>query len=439
MTKNSLIATLLILFALIGVACVGYVKLGGGGPGGPPPGDQSANLTIKTGATGYLQSGGTASKTDQSYASTGTDESAVVVDSAGVLSLTNAKITKTGDTSSADNSSFYGLNGAVVAKGAGQLTLAHSTVATNGTGTNGVFAVGTGTAISLTNTTINAVGDGAHGVDATLGGVLTLDNVTIHTTGDHAASIATDRGGGSITVQGGSFTTTGLKSPGVYSTGNIVVSGATITGTKSEVAVVEGTNSVKLVDTEAQGAANGVMVYQSFSGDAQGQEGVFTMQGGSLTATNGALFYVTNTTSEIKLTNVKVRAASGTLLKASVDQWGNSGSNGGKVTFAADTEQLTGDVVADSASTIALHLQNNSTLTGTVNTAALSLDATSKWNVTGDSALTSLADGSGIAGMQITNIVGNGHTVTYDKSLAANSALGGKTYNLVNGGTLMPK
>lgn len=48
--------------------------------------------------------------------------------------------------------------------------------------------------------------------------------------------------------------------------------------------------------------------------------------------------------------------------------------------------------------------------------------------------LTNLTDSSGISGTTITNITGNGHTVSYDASLAANSALGGKTYSLVGGG-----
>jgi len=59
--------------------------------------------------------------------------------------------------------------------------------------------------------------------------------------------------------------------------------------------------------------------------------------------------------------------------------------------------------------------------------------------VTGDSQLMSLSDSSGISGTTITNIHGNGHTVTYDASLAANSALGGKTYTLAGGGQLTPK
>lgn len=58
--------------------------------------------------------------------------------------------------------------------------------------------------------------------------------------------------------------------------------------------------------------------------------------------------------------------------------------------------------------------------------------------MTADSYLTSLTDTAGISGTTITNIVGNGHTVLCDASAAANSALGGRTYTLVGGGTLTP-
>jgi membrane-bound ClpP family serine protease len=165
------------------------------------------------------------------------------------------------------------------------------------------------------------------------------------------------------------------------------------------------------------------------------------MTGGSLsnTAATGPLFYVTNSTGVITLKGVKVTAAGGVLIKAATGNWGNSGSNGGTVVFTADGETLAGDLVSDSSSSIAATLQNGTALTGKIESAALTLDATSVWNVTGDSQLTSLSDASGISGTTITNINGNGHTVYYDAGLSANSALDGKTYSLAGGGQLTPK
>jgi hypothetical protein len=148
--------------------------------------------------------------------------------------------------------------------------------------------------------------------------------------------------------------------------------------------------------------------------------------------------YVTNTAGSITLKGVDATAAGGVLLKAAAGDWGTSGSNGGTATLAADGETLVGDLVTDAISSIAATLANGTTLTGTIDTAALALDGTSTWTVTGSSHLTTLDDQAGIAGNTITNIVGNGNSVTYDATLAANGYLGGATYTLSGGGTLTP-
>jgi hypothetical protein len=108
------------------------------------------------------------------------------------------------------------------------------------------------------------------------------------------------------------------------------------------------------------------------------------------------------------------------------------------VRFTADRERLTGNLLTAGTSTISASLQNGTTLTGTVSRAALAIDSSSTWKVTRDSTLTSLTDPSGFSGKSITNIVGNGHTVTYDAALAANAKLADKTYTLTGGGQLKP-
>jgi hypothetical protein len=265
----------------------------------------------------YTQSGGTVAKTGQSYCGTATDESAVKATNSGVFSLSASAITSSGNTSSPDYSSFYGLNAGVLATSGSTVNFSSCTADTTGAGANGVFATGTGTSITLSDVTINFTGQLGHGVDAALDGVLTLTDVDIATAGSNAAAIATDRGGGTITVTGGTMTTSGADAPGIYSTGAITVSGATITATGSEAAVIEGANSIILTNTALSGAKKrGVMIYQSMSGDVRGVEGTFTMTGGSLSAAVGPLFCVTNSTGIITLTGVTVAAASGTLVNA---------------------------------------------------------------------------------------------------------------------------
>jgi hypothetical protein len=388
----------------------------------------------------YTLSGKTAKTEGQRYASVTKDVSAVYVNQGGQLTLVDPVITTTGDSSSNENSSFYGLNAAVLVAKGSKATISGGAITTSGSGANGVFATGAGAEVVLSKTKIKASGAGGHGVMATAGGTMTLNDVDIVTTDERAGAIATDRGGGTIRVTGGTVLTEGYCSPGIYSTGDISVKGADIKATGAEGAVIEGSNAIALDSTNLTGQQKcGVMIYQSFSGDTEGRRGTFTMKGGSLTAEAGPLFYVTNTTGVILLQGVKLSAASGKLVEAGVGQWGTQGSNGGTAVLTADEQTLEGSLVCDESSSIAATLQHHSTLTGAVEGASLRLDETSVWNVTADSTVSILSDSAGLSGSQITNIVGNGHDVRYDASLSGNQWLRGKTYGLSKGGRLLPR
>lgn len=422
------------------------------GMGNLPPGSGTGGSSIKEGlstATGaYTLDGSTATESNQTYTASNEDQSGVYVTNGGNLTLNNVTVNTSGNTSSDENSSFYGLNAGILGSLGSTITVNGGTITTTGTGANGAFATGEGTTVNLSNVTISATGDGGHGVMATQGGTMTLTNVDMTTSGAHSAPIATDRGGGTIKSTGGTLTTSGADSPCYYSTGVLNISGSTCNAIGSEVAVIEGANSVILTDTNAVSNVAekwAVMIYQSFSGDAQGSDGVFTMTGGSLTYTdaNSPLFYITNTNGYITLKGVDVTAASGILLQAEGnDRWGTSGSNGGTVYFTTDGQSLTGNFIADMISTLNIELKNSSSLTGAINTentaksVTVTLDATSAWNVSADSYITCLVDADSISGTTITNINGNGHTVYYDAATC--TALNGQTYTLNGGGTLTP-
>ncbi len=430
-----------------GAAPAGAAPSGGNTPGNSS-GSSSTVQGLSTASGAYTLDGKTASQTGQKYTAAKQDESAIYVLNAGKLTISNATISTTGNSSSNDNSSFYGLNAGVLAAGGSTINMTDSTVTTSGSGANGVFATGNGSTVTLTNVTIKASGGGAHGAMASDSGTLNLTDVNIATSGASSAPIATDRGGGTITVSGGTTTTSGQNSPCLYSTGNFTVTGLTCTATGSESAVIEGANAITLTNSSLTSSVDnkwGVMIYQSMSGDTSGNEGKFNMTGGTLanTATTGPLFFVTNTTAYITLKGVTINAGSGTLLEAAgTDQWGTSGSNGGTAIFTADGQSLSGDMLVDKISSLTLVLQNSSSLSGAINTANtarlvnLTLDSSSTWNVTADSYLTCLADTGGISGTSVSNITGNGHTVYYNSS--ACSSLNSQTYTLNGGGYLKP-
>ncbi|MEV7388152.1 hypothetical protein [Streptomyces sp. NPDC091215] len=378
------------------------------------------------GASAYAQSSGTVHEDRAAFASATSDESAVLV-TGGELFLRHSTVAKTGDSSSAQSSSFTGLNAGVLVNNGGAAHLDHTSVTTNGLGANGVFATGSTSVLTMTGCSVTTTGQGAHGADATHGATLSLRDVDVSTHGASSSAIATDQGGGTVDVRGGHIVGDGERTAGIYSTGDITVHGADVTSVQDKGGVIDGANSITLDHARLTGALGGFMLWNTLPF----REGIDTVKvdGGAVTAESGDLFYVTNTESDITVGDgARLVHPEGALVdadKASV------------VRFTGEHVRLHGDITASSDSSVTATLEDGAALTGTITHAALALDPGGHWTVTGDSALTSLA-GAEIHGDRITGITGNGHTVTYDASLAANSALGGLTYRLAGGGVLTP-
>ena len=72
------------------------------------------------------------------------------------------------------------------------------------------------------------------------GGVTYAYDLTVTTAGQSSAAIRTDRGGGTVYVDGGSYTSNGLGSPAIYSTAEIHVANAALVSTLSEGVCIEG-------------------------------------------------------------------------------------------------------------------------------------------------------------------------------------------------------
>jgi hypothetical protein len=394
-----------------------------GGVGGEPGG---GTTTIDTGTGAYVLAGGE-TLNGGTYTSTNADENAIRAEGDVTASLDSVTVEKTdGAASSNDASSFYGLNSAILALDNATLNITGGEVTATAEGANGVFAYD-GATINIADTVINVSGGNAGGIEVSGGGTMVATNLTVNAT--VKAAIRSDRGGGSLTVDGGTYTTSGSSgAPAIYSTANISVSNATLTANDSEAVVVEGFNSVTLNNCDVTGNMSGtygetssenihnVMLYQSMSGDADVGTSTFTMTGGTLVSKNGDMFYVTNTNSIISLSDVDLTLADGTylLLVSGNDGargWGTAGSNGGSVTFNISEQVISGDIQVDSISTLEMNLSNSSSFTGSINSdgtqaASLSvtIDSTSTWTLTADSYVSSF-NGS------LDNVVSNGYTL----------------------------
>ncbi len=334
----------------------------------------------------------------------------------------DVKVTKTGDSSSGDEADFYGDNAAIFATNGATLTLKNIGVETNGTHANAVFSYGEGTTVNISDSDITTTGNCSGGIMTTGGGTMNATNLNIHTTGQSSAAIRSDRGGGTVNVDGGTYLTEGKGSPAIYSTANITVSNASLESTTSEGVVVEGRNSVTLnnvtltADNNANNSdksdnLNGVMIYQSMSGDAAVGAASFTMNGGTFINKSGDVFFVNNTTTNITLQNVRIenKDVAGVFLRAAAAGWGTEGSNGGKVNLYLRQQTLEGDIAVDGVSVLNMYVSSGSSYTGAVNAdnkgqVYVEIEKGSRWILSDDSYVSSLTCDSSAIDL-------NGHTL----------------------------
>jgi len=407
---------------------------GGGFGGGTPPGGGTADFTY----TAATEITGAAEQADQTYVSVTADESALIVNTADAVTITNPTVNKTGDSNGGDNCNFYGLNAGLLVMGGSTTTITGGTIETSASGANGVFsyggngghngAEGDGTTVVISDTTITTTGDGSGGIMTTGGGITYASNLTVSTSGRSSAAIRTDRGGGTVVVDGGTYTTDGLGSPAIYSTADITVKNATLTSNLSEGVCIEGKNTITLENcdlaasnTQCNGNAtflDTIMIYQSMSGDADSGTSAFTMTGGNLTSLNGHMFHVTNTHAIITLSGVNlINAGSDVLLSVCDDGWSGASNI---AELIADAQDLSGTILVGDNSTLTLTLKNGSSFEGgfsgeienakgttvstELGTVNVLLDSTSTWTLTADTYISSFEGDAG-------QVIGNGYTL----------------------------
>ena len=385
-----------------------------GKPSGSAPGGSSSAVTSYDSVKSITSD---TSISGETIKSTGTDENAINISNGATATIDNSTITRTSSSSTGgDNSSFYGV-GAAILNTEGTANITNSTITTDAAGGAGVFSYNKGVTY-VSDTTITTNKDTSGGIHVAGGGTLYAWDVTATTSGQSSAAIRSDRGGGTMVVDGGTYTSNGVGSPAVYSTADIAVNNAKLTANGSEAVCIEGLNSLRLFDTSLTGNMSddsqndctwNVILYQSMSGDSQEGNSTFEMNGGTLTAKNGGMFYTTNTESTFILSNVNIKYADDNdfFLRCTGNNnqrgWGTSGSNGADCLFIADSQEMEGDVIWDSISKLDFYMTNGSTLTGALiddetcagsggsGYANVYISNDSTWIVTKDSTLSKLS------------------------------------------------
>ncbi|MBR1486944.1 MAG: hypothetical protein IJ597_06805, partial [Synergistaceae bacterium] len=337
-------------------------------------------------ALGLLSS--SAAWASTTYSATEAEKHAIV--ETGTATYSDIIVTKTGDGSDSNKSEYYdwyGRNAAILASGdSAKITINTAKITSDATYGSAVFAYGG--EIDITDAEITTSKKNSGGIMVTGGGTIKATDLTITTEAGSSAAIRSDKGGGTISVNGGTYTANGTGSPAIYSTADITVEDATLNSGVAQGVVIEGGNSVTLSNTTMNAnhtTKNGqdstyqaVLIYQSGSGDASEGSSSFAMDGGSIVNKQGDIFCVTNTTCTITLTDVEItnNDTTGNFLRAEGQNWGSS-SNGGKVTLNASNQTISGNIVVASDSSLTMTLKDSSTFSGAINPSSSSSSSSS--------------------------------------------------------------
>ena len=420
-----------------------------GAPGQGGPDGQSQGVDSYTAANEYTED---TTVSNETIESTGTDENAALISSGANVTLDNDTITRTSaDSQGGDNSSFYGVGAAVLAT-EGTAYVKDGSVTTDAAGGAGLFAYDDGT-VYASGTTVETTQDTSGGVHVAGGGTLYGWDLDVETNGESSAAIRSDRGGGTMVLDGGNYVSNGVGSPAIYSTADIAVSNASLTANGSEAVCIEGLNSIHLYDCDLTGNMSDldqndntwtVILYQSMSGDSEVGNSTFQMDGGSLTSENGGVFYTTNTESTITLNNVDINYNDDNEFflqcTGNTNQrgWGQAGANGADCHFTGISQDMQGDVIWDSISDLDFYLTEGSSLTGAVvddesyageggeGYCNVYVSADSTWTVTGDSTVSSLEN-------EGTIVDSNGKTVTIQGTDGTVYVQGDSEYTITTG------
>lgn len=368
-------------------------------------------------------SGSEDSSSNETLEATSSDQNVALAQDGGTLTIDNDTLNKSGDDTNGDNCNFYGLNSISLTVGSDSLTkISNSQLNATSEGSNAIFATDNSKVYAYKDTIETSAGN-SRGLDATYGGTILADSMTIGTSGEHSASVATDRGGGNVSITNSSLYTEGSGSPLLYSTGDIEADNVTGTASGSQIAGVEGLNNIYIYNSQLSSTnnaitgsdpiKNGVIIYQSTSGDADtssSEKAKFETSNSILSTTidSGSMFYVTNTEANIVLSSTLLSFDSDNVNLLQVEgndsnSWGEAGSNGATVKFTGLSETLNGNITVDSISSADIYLLEKSSYTGATSITenkdssesldsniTMNVSSDSKWIVTSDSTVTNL-------------------------------------------------
>lgn len=390
------------------------------------------------------------------------DTSVIQVKNQSNFTASNLNLTKSaGDSSDKDSSLYYGLNSAFIVKDSSKTIIKNSTITTGTNYSTAFFSSGDNSISELNDVKIKTTGNNSNGITLSETSEINANNINIITTGKNSHAINTMCEGSYITVNNAQINTNDINSAIFSSKGKIEAVNVDGNSEKSYIGIIEGKNSIYISNSKLNTKAHGLneeeklsaafFIYSKNQKNSSADFGnaslnlensKISIDKKSSVSKTAPLFYITNTTAVINITNTTLNYESKILLKAEKnDLFGEKDNNGSDITFTATDQFLKGNIIVDEFSKVRLHL-NSSTFKGHLNSenksknVDVTFDKKSYWILTGDSYINTLTIQNGKISRLRTNIRSNGYNIYYNAK--NNEWLNGRTIRLSGGGKMIP-
>ncbi|OLL28626.1 hypothetical protein BTH42_26895 [Burkholderia sp. SRS-W-2-2016] len=323
----------------------------------------------------------------------------------GVYGTSGAVVTTQGGSVSTSGAGAY----AFWIAGAASATLSGTALTTSGSNAYGLLVGGTSASATTSDVAVNTSGSGASGYYVWSTGILRADGGTVATTGNNAAGVVVDglssaalgrdaagagvsvttsgtganavrvSNGGSFSATGASLHARGAGGNGVYLTGTATLGVGAAPG---DAAGVDAPPAAPGIDTSFTPVMQSAAVVH-----ASGPQENLTLTDTTVQSDNGAGIYVAGGIANVGLSGSTVTGATAAIQATTA-------TLASTVTIAADSSTLNGAVLTDTGSSTSLDLSNGS-----------------RWNVTGDSTVTTLQNAASLIDFQAAPTLAQAPTV----------------------------
>jgi hypothetical protein len=386
----------------------------------------------------------------QNFSASANDTSVIVIGNGAELNLSFVDIVKHGYSSNLLQASFFGVNAAINIQNGSRCSFDHLNVTTHNGAAN-LYSYGNGSYVYIENSVLYSSGPAAHGLYAGGYGTVGGKNIAHYSGGNRCSSFAGDSPVGYVTISDSIAHTSGIGSATFYALGTITATNVVGYAERSPALFSDGEQTTTLTNCDlTAGLLAGTVMFSSMN---RRSGAVLNMTDSRLTTLGNTMpaLWFGNLIATANLYNIVINTTSGILVTANYSQVtqdfdyyagypDNPNLLPAIVTVNVAECSLEGSLIAYNGSSISWIMSQYSTWSGNAYSGygesyiSVSLDSTSTWSLTGNTALQNIT----LTDNNLANINSNGYNITYDANSSANSWLNRTTISLNGGGKLMP-